>query len=153
MLGGIFIAFVVNETLKHMRSFRDNLQDKLSALLGEADVLKRDIEALTQMILRYEGQPHLDLEVVSGKLPGQEFMDVGLKKAVLTILRKNRPVGLRVAQIYKMLIAGGYRSNSPNLKGGIFAVLSVLNKDGVVEKPKPGLYRAVERLGPKIELG
>lgn len=132
--------------IKNLRAFRDDLKSKAETLSKELEVIVRDLQALDQILRRYEGQTNLNLKTKSGFLPGTEYSRMGLREAVLEILRKNQPMGLKADDIKKALVEGGYRTNSDNLRGGVFAVLSVLRKDGIIHKISPGVYRFMEMM-------
>jgi len=132
------------ETVKNLRAFRDDLSDKAESLQKELEVVNRDLQALDQILVRYEGQTNLDLSTKTGPLPGTEYSEMGLRQAVLKILKKNRGAGLKADDIKRALIEGGYRTNAENLRGSVFAVLSLLNKGGKIHKVSPGVYRYIE---------
>lgn len=128
--------------MENLKLVKADLEARLSSLRREEEVLSRDIEAVERMLERYGEQTSLEIGDPVSSHRDAEFKSANLREAVISVLRRHKPSSVRVPDIKKEVLSGGYHSTAKNLSPPIFGILNKIVKAGQAEKVGPGEFRA-----------
>ncbi len=133
-----------NVDTNNLLAVRADLMSRLESLKKEQEVIARDIEAVDRMLQRYGEQTSLDISDAHSPRADSPFRTASLREAVEAVLRRHRGMALNVNTIRDEVMAGGYVTNSKNLRPPIFTAIGKLVKAGEVRKVRRGKFKIVD---------
>jgi len=134
----------MNNKMENLKAVRSDLIRDKQKLERKIQEVEDDIKAVDRMIARYGDQPALELDSPKGHANnGRE--PKSFSGAVMAVLNDAHPASLTAAQIRNEVIHRGFKPTAKSFKGATYAMLSNLNKAGLIEKPEEGQYRAKKK--------